>query len=159
MKIQPFSFQIEPAALDDLYRRLDMTRWPDEIPGGQWDYGIPLDFMKDMAAYWRHEFDWGAFQRSIHTFPNYIAEIDGVDIHFIHIKGSGEHPIPLLIAHGWPSSFYEMLELIPYLTNPEQFGGHEEDSFDVVIPSIPGHGFSGIELRPGFEDRQAGNCL
>lgn len=159
MNIQPFSFQIESAAIDDLYRRLDMTRWPDEIPGGNWNYGIPLDFMKDMVAYWRHEFDWGAFRRSIQTYPNYIAQIDGIDIHFIHIKGSGEHSVPLLIAHGWPSSFYEMLELIPYLMNPGQFGGHAEISFDVVIPSIPGHGFSGIPLRPGFEDRQAGELL
>ncbi|GAB6927703.1 epoxide hydrolase [Paenibacillus sp. JCM 10914] len=159
MKLRPFSFQIEPAAIDDLYQRLDMTRWPDEIPGGRWDYGIPLDFMREMMTYWRHEFDWGAFERSMQAYPNYITEIDGMDIHFIHVKSSGKNPIPLLIAHGWPSTFYEMLELIPYLTNPGPSGGSAEVSFDLIIPSLPGHGFSGIPLRSGFEDRQAGELL
>ncbi|OMF81632.1 epoxide hydrolase family protein [Paenibacillus glucanolyticus] len=159
MKIRPFSYPIEPAAIDDLYQRLDMTRWPDEIPGGRWNYGIPLDFMKNIIAYWRHEFDWEAFRRSIHAYPSYVAEIDGVDIHYIHIKGSGDNRVPLLIAHGWPSSFYEMLELIPCLTNRGPIGGRADISFDLIIPSLPGHGFSGIPLRPGFEDRQAGELL
>ncbi|WP_244908142.1 epoxide hydrolase family protein [Paenibacillus campinasensis] len=157
--IQPFRFRVAPEDIEDLNRRLDMTRWPDEIQHAQGDYGIPLAFMQEMIRYWRHEFDWSRMERNINAYPNYIADIDGHRIHFIHIKSSGASPIPLLLAHGWPSTFYEMLELVPYLTETDTYGDGSGLSFDIVIPSIPGHGFSIGTREPGFEDRQAGQLL
>lgn len=159
MPIKPFTIRIDPKEIEDLNRRLDFTRWPDQIPGSTWEYGIPLPFVKEMVHYWRHEFDWRQIEKKINSYPNYIARINGLDVHYVHARGNGANPLPILIPHGWPSTFYEMLDLIPYLTHPEEFGGNPEDSFDVVIPSIPGHGFSQIPLTPAFEDRQAASIL
>jgi pimeloyl-ACP methyl ester carboxylesterase len=145
--------------LQDLHKRLELTRWPDEVAGAKSDYGIPLGFMKEITHYWKNEFDWRKVEKRINSYSNYMVEIDGVDVHFIHERGNGSNPLPIIIPHGWPSSFYEMLDLIPYLTTPEKHGGNPEDSFDVIIPSIPGHGFSGIPLEPGFEDRKVADLL
>lgn len=159
MNLRPFTVNIDSEELEYLNKRLEKTRWPDEILGAKWDYGIPLDFMKDMINYWKNEFNWGKIENRINSFSNYKVNIDGIEIHFIYEKGSGSNPTPIIIPHGWPSSFYEILDLIPYLTTPEKFGGNPEDSFDVVIPSVPGHGFSGCALTPGFEDRQVANIF
>ncbi|MDR0271478.1 epoxide hydrolase N-terminal domain-containing protein [Paenibacillus sp.] len=132
MPIKPFTIHIDQKEIEDLNRRLDFTRWPDQIPGSNWEYGIPLDFVKDMVRYWRDDFDWRQVEKKIHSYSNYIAHIDGLDIHFIHARGNGANPLPILIPHGWPSTFYEILDLIPYLTHPERFGGDPEDSFDVL---------------------------
>lgn len=159
MKMTPYTVHIHEDDIQELKRRLKRTRWPDELPGANWDYGIPLSFMKDMIAYWKEEFDWRAVERRINSFSNYIATIDGMEIHFIYEKGSGPNSIPIVIPHGWPSTFYEMLDLVPYLAHPDRYGGDAALSFDVILPSIPGHGFSGIPREPGFEDRQAANLL
>ncbi|WP_252312799.1 epoxide hydrolase family protein [Sinobaca sp. H24] len=159
MNIRPFSVAISDDQLLDLNRRLALTRWPDEIPDSHWSYGIPLDIMRKLASYWQNHFDWRVVEEYINMYPNYKVEIDGIDLHFLHIRGSGPKPMPLLLPHGWPGSVYEMLDIIPYLTTPEKFGGDPQDSFDIVIPSIPGHGFSSAPLKPGFEDRQAADIF
>lgn len=141
--IKPFSVNIPQQQLDDLKFRLKNTRWPDEITGSGWTYGADLSYMKTLTDYWQNTFDWRKTEKEINAYPNFIAEINGHQIHFLHIKGKGKRSIPLIITHGWPGSFLEMMQLIPLLTeNPEV-------SFDLVIPSIPGFGFSGKVTEPG----------
>jgi pimeloyl-ACP methyl ester carboxylesterase len=151
-KIKPYRVQVAEETLQDLRERLDHTRWPDEVENAGWDYGIPLGYMREIVEYWRTQFDWRAQERSINSFANYRVDLDGIGVHFIHERGHGPKPLPLLITHGWPSSFYEMLKLIPLLTDPASHGGKPTDAFDVVIPSVPGHGFSDRPRQPGFND-------
>jgi pimeloyl-ACP methyl ester carboxylesterase len=134
--IQPFSVNIPQLALDDLKLRLKNTRWTDEIIDSGWNYGTNLSYMKELADYWLNKFDWGKVENEINAYPNFIADIDGHKIHFIHVKGKGKKSTPLIITHGWPGSFLEMMKLIPLLTNDPDF------SFDLVIPSVIGFGFS-----------------
>ncbi|GAA0367417.1 epoxide hydrolase family protein [Bacillus horti] len=159
MNIRPYTVRVDKTEIEELKKRLQNTRWPDEIEEAQWEYGIPLAFMKDMLHYWKTEFNWKNVEDRINSYANYQADIDGIALHFIYERGSGPNPTPLIIPHGWPSTFYEMLNLIPYLTHPERFGGDPEDSFDVIIPSLPGHGFSSSPRQAGFEDRQAAYLL
>lgn len=159
MEISPFEVRISEKALSDLKKRLALTRYPDEPANAGWNYGIPLDDMKTIISYWQDEFDWRNAEKRINAFANFTTTIDGMTIHFIHERGHGPNPTPLLIPHGWPSSIYELLDLIPFLTDPESFGGSPEASFDVIIPSIPGHGFSDIPKEGHFEDRKAGQIL
>jgi pimeloyl-ACP methyl ester carboxylesterase len=134
--IQPFSINISPEALDDLKLRLKNTRWADEITYSGWNYGANLSYMKELTDYWLNKFDWRKIENEINAYPNFIDDIDGHKIHFMHIQGKGKKSIPLIITHGWPGSFLEMLKLIPLLTTDLGF------SFDLVIPSILGFGFS-----------------
>ena len=134
--ITPFSVDIPQSELDDLKTRLKNTRWPDEIEGSHWNYGTNLSYVKELTDYWLNTFDWRLVEEEINSYPNFIAEIDGYKIHFMHIKGKGEKSIPLIISHGWPGSFLEMMKLIPLLTTDAAF------SFDLVIPSVMGFGFS-----------------
>lgn len=121
---------------------------------------MPLSYMRELVDYWRHDFDWRAQERAINGFANFRAEIDDLGIHFVFERGKGSRALPLLLLHGWPSTFYEMLPLVSLLTDPSRHGGNSSDAFDVVVPSIPGHGFSDRPRRPGFEDRQAAEiCL
>lgn len=150
MQVNPFLVSISQDILDDLYDRLKRTRWPDEIEGSGWRYGANLAYMKELAEYWLNEFDWRAQEKKINSFANYRTSIDGLHIHFIHEHGKGTNPIPLLISHGWPSSFVEMLEIIPMLTDPVRYGGSASDSFDVIVPSVPGFGFSDRPLKAGM---------
>jgi pimeloyl-ACP methyl ester carboxylesterase len=143
MTIQPFAANVPQSVLDDLKSRLKETRWPDEIEGSGWSYGAGLAYMKELTAYWQQTFNWRKVEETINTYPNYIADIDGVKIHFMHIKGTGKRSVPLIITHGWPGSFLEMMKLIPLLTEDTDF------SFDLVIPSIIGFGFSGKVTRKG----------
>ncbi len=142
MSAQPFTIHIDDDVLSDLQQRLQRTRWPDEIPGAGWDYGTNLDYLKHLVAYWRDGYDWRAQERLLNSFPQFQATIDGFGLHFIHVKGKGPRPIPLLISHGWPGSFFEMYKIIEPLTDPVSHGGSEQDAFDVVVPSLPGYGFS-----------------
>ncbi|MEO6685028.1 MAG: epoxide hydrolase family protein [Dyadobacter sp.] len=141
--IKPFSSHVPLVLLDDLKFRLINTRWPDEINGSEWSYGADLSYMKELTDYWIHKFDWRKIEKEINSYPNFIADIDGQQIHFLHIKGKGKQSIPLIITHGWPGSFLEMMKLIPLLTQDPEF------SFDLIIPSIPGFGFSGKITEPG----------
>ena len=134
--ITEFKCQILQSVIDDLKFRISQTRWTDEIKGSSWQYGANLSYIKELADYWVDKFDWRKVENEINQYPNYIAEIDGVKIHFLHIKGKGKISVPLIITHGWPGSFLEMTKLIPLLTtNPES-------SFDLIIPSVIGFGFS-----------------
>jgi pimeloyl-ACP methyl ester carboxylesterase len=150
MQIEPFQVSIGQEILDDLYQRLDRTRWPDEVLQSGWRYGADLGYMKELADYWRTRFDWRAQEKWINSLANYQALVDDLRVHFIHERGRGPNPIPLLVTHGWPSSFVEMLKLIPLLTDPAAHGGEAEDAFDVIVPSVPGYGFSEGSLQPGM---------
>jgi pimeloyl-ACP methyl ester carboxylesterase len=148
--ITPFTLHISDSAVADLHERLDRTRWPDELDGEPWSYGASLAVLQRMMAYWRHQFDWRAAEAGINALPQYKAAIAGHDIHFIHARGRGKKPLPLLICHGWPGSFVEMLDIIPLLTDPAHYGGEAADSFDVIVPSMPGYGFSSRPQKPGM---------
>lgn len=150
MQIEPFQVEVPQETLDDLKDRLSRTRWPDEVQGAGWRYGANLEYMRRLAAYWGTVFDWRAQERRINSLANFRATVDDVQIHFIHERGKGPNPIPLLITHGWPSSFVEMLKIIPILTDPANHGGRASDSFDVIVPSVPGYGFSQRPLQAGM---------
>jgi len=141
--ITEFKCHISQSAIDDLRSRLRQTRWTDEIKRSGWQYGAGLSYMRELADYWLNKFDWRKVEDEINQYPNHIAEFGGTKIHFLHVKGKGKNSVPLIITHGWPGSFLEMNKLIiPLTTNPEF-------SFDLIIPSIPGFGFSQKINVPG----------
>ena len=140
--VQPFSIDIPEASLRDLRERLRRTRWPDEVPDSGWDFGTNLGYLKNLVAHWRDTFDWREQERRLNELSHFRTEIDGLGIHFIHVRGNGPSPFPLVLTHGWPSSFFELTKLIPHLTDPAAHGGDPADAFDVVVPSMPGFGFS-----------------
>ena len=142
MSVTPFEVHVADAVLDDLKDRLGRTRWPDEIPGAGWDYGSNLDYIKELVEYWRTGFDWRAQEAYLNSFPQFRTQVDGMGIHFYHVKGNGPNPIPIIVTHGWPSSIFEILKLIPLLSDPSAHGGDPADAFDVIVPSMPGYGFS-----------------
>lgn len=150
MDIRRFTVRLPEEVLEDLRDRLARTRWPDQLAGSGWAYGSDLDYLKELTDYWRNGFDWRKQEQAINTLLNYRAMVEGAGIHFIYERGKGPDPLPLLITHGWPSSFVEMLKIIPMLTDPVNHGGRAEDSFDVVVPSMPGYGFSDRPDRPGM---------
>lgn len=150
MTVAPFEIAVTDEALADLRERLARTRWPDEVEGAGWDYGTPLAFMKQLVAHWRAGFDWRALERRMNTLPQFRAEVGGLDLHFVHERGRGPRPMPLLLLHGWPSTFWQMARLVPLLADPGAHGGDAADAFDVVVPSLPGCGFSGRPSRPGM---------
>jgi pimeloyl-ACP methyl ester carboxylesterase len=150
MTIHPFTIHIPQEHLDDLHERLRRTRWPDQVRGAGWDYGANLEYMQGLVDYWLNGFDWRAQEKWLNTFPQFMAGIDGLNIHFIHQRGKGPDPIPIILTHGWPSSFMEMLKLVPLLTDPGSHGGDPSDAFDVVVPSVPGFGFSEPPLAHGM---------
>jgi len=141
--ITEFRCNIPQPLIDDLKSRIRRTRWTDEIKNSGWQYGADLSYMKELAEYWVEKFDWRKVENEINQYPNYIAEIDGIKIHFLHIKSNGKMPVPIIITHGWPGSFLEINKLIPLLASSFQF------SFDLIIPSIPGFGFSQKITAPG----------
>lgn len=143
MKVEPFKINVLEKILDDLRERLKHTRWPDEVKSVGWDYGTNLDYMKELTTYWQHKYDWRKHEAELNKFAQFKAEIDGIGIHFIHERGRGPNPMPVILTHGWPDSFYRFHKIIPMLTDPQKNGGTAEDSFDVVVPSLPGFGFSG----------------
>jgi pimeloyl-ACP methyl ester carboxylesterase len=147
VKIEQFEVKLDESMLADLRERLERTPWLDYVEDAGWDYGTDWTYMRELVDYWRTEFDWRAQERCINSFPNFRANIDGWGIHFVHVRGKGPNPLPLIITHGWPSTFYEMLEIIPLLTDPARFGGDPADAFDVVAPSLPGYGFSDRRAR------------
>ena len=142
MSIQPFTIYISQATLDDLRDRLAHTRWPDEAENSGWTHGISLVYMKDVVDYWLHSYDWRKHEAALNTFAHFKADVDGVGIHFIHERGKGHNPTPLLLIHGFPDSFYRYHKVIDRLTDPAKYGGDPNNSFDVIVPSIPGTGFS-----------------
>jgi pimeloyl-ACP methyl ester carboxylesterase len=151
MAVTPFKVEVSDAVLKDLKDRLDNTRWPDEIPGSGWDYGANLDYIKELVEYWRTKFDWRAQEKLINSLSHFKTDVDGLGIHFIHEKGKGPNPMPLVITHGWPGTFFEMHKVIPMLSDPASHGGDPADAFDVVAPSMPGYGFSDAGSKPGLD--------
>jgi len=146
--VKPFKVNISDQIIKDVYDKVKKYPWHEMPNDGGWEYGTNLDYMKEISKYWVSEFDWRKHEKEINKFPNFIAEVDNIDIHFIHEKGSGPKPMPLLISHGWPGTIVEFLHIIEKLAHPERFGGKEEDAFDVIVPSLPGFGFSGRSSRP-----------
>ena len=146
--IKPFKVKISEENLQNIYSKVKNYQWHEMPDDGGWEYGTNLDYMKDFCKYWTKEFDWKKTEKKINKFNNFKSNIDGVDIHFIHEKGSGSNPKPLLLSHGWPGSIVEFLHIIEKLSHPEKFGGNKEESFDVIVPSLPGFGFSGRPSRP-----------
>ena len=141
--VKPFKVDISDQIIKDIYDKVKNYPWHEMPNDGGWEYGTNLDYMKEISKYWVSEFDWRKYEREINKFPNFITKVDDIDIHFIHEKGSGSKPMPLLISHGWPGTIVEFLHIIEKLAHPEHFGGKEEDAFDVIAPSLPGFGFSG----------------
>ncbi|GHO88827.1 epoxide hydrolase family protein [Dictyobacter formicarum] len=150
MAVRPFTIEVPEAVLLDLQQRLALTRWPDEIEDSGWDYGTNLNYLQQLVAYWRDGFDWRAQERLLNSFPHFKTEIDDQEIHFIHVKGKGPKPLPLLISHGWPGSFFEMYKIIGPLTDPGFYSADPLAAFDVVVPSLPGYGFSGRPRKQGM---------
>lgn len=140
--MHPFRIDIPQAQLDDLHRRLDATRWPDELPGVGWDRGVPVGYLKELAEYWRTSFDWRAAEAQLNAHPQFVEEIDGAQVHFLHVTSPEPDATPLLLTHGWPGSVAEFLDVIGPLTDPRAHGGDPAEAFHLVIPSIPGYGFS-----------------
>jgi pimeloyl-ACP methyl ester carboxylesterase len=149
MQPKPFSINVPETVLEDLRGRLERTRWPDQPEDAGWGLGTNLEYLQDLVRYWQTNYDWRKHEAQLNAFKQFTAEVDGVKIHFIHEKGQGPNPTPIILTHGWPDSFYRFHKVIPMLTDPEKYGGKAEDSFDVVVPSLPGFGFS---------DRKAMSC-
>ena len=147
MNIQPFTIGIPQETLDDLRGRLANTLWPDEAEHTGWNYGTNMGYLKELVEYWQHSYDWRAQEAKLNQFAQFRADIDGQNIHFLHVRGKGPNPTPLLLLHGYPDSFYRFHKIIPLLTDPESIGRSPLDSFDVIVPSLPGFGFSD---RPNF---------
>ncbi|MEA2594531.1 MAG: epoxide hydrolase [Thermomicrobiales bacterium] len=141
--IHPFRIDVPQEDLDDLRERLARTRWPSELPGVSWSRGVPTAYLKDLADYWRTDYDWRAAEARLNEFPQFTSTIDGVNIHFLHVRSPEPEALPLMLIHGWPGSIVEFLEMIGPLTDPRAHGGDPTDAFHLVIPSIPGFAYSG----------------
>ena len=139
---EPFKINVADAVLTDLRERLERVRWPGEIPNTAWDYGANLGYIKELVDYWRTHYDWRAHERQLNRWPQFRVTIDGQRIHYIHARGNGPKPFPLIITHGWPGSIAEFMEILGPLTDPAAHGGDPADAFDVIAPSLPGYGFS-----------------
>ncbi len=149
--IRPFEVGFSEAELTDLRRRISATRWPERETVTDDSQGVPLAIMQELAQYWASEYDWRRCEARLNALPNLITEIDGLDIHFIHVRSRHEDALPLIVTHGWPGSIVEQLKIIDPLTNPTAHGASAADAFDVVIPSLPGHGFSAKPTTTGWD--------
>ncbi|MEV4627836.1 epoxide hydrolase family protein [Micromonospora sp. NPDC049523] len=145
-EVKPFRIDIPQADLDDLRNRLDRTRWPDEIPDAGWDYGVPVAYVRQLAEHWRDGYDWRAWEAKINQYPQFTTEVDGQNIHFLHVRSPHADALPLVLTHGWPGSIVEYLDVIEPLTNPSD----GSQAFHLVIPSLPGFGFSGPTRERGW---------
>jgi len=150
MTPRPFTVRVPDEVLADLRTRLERVRWPDEIAGEGWRYGTSLAYMKELVAYWRDRYDWRAQEARLNALPQFTLPMGDLDLHFIHAKGVGPSPLPLLVSHGWPGSVWEFHKLIPLLTDPGRHGGDPADAFTVVAPSLPGYGYSFRPTQPRF---------
>jgi pimeloyl-ACP methyl ester carboxylesterase len=147
--IKPFVIDLDEDLLSDLQHRLAKTRMPVYPADGDWSAGTDPDYLKELLKFWQHSFDWRKQEAMLNQFSHFKTELADIDIHYIHQRGQGANPFPLLLTHGYPDSFYRFAKLIPMLTDPESFGGRAEDSFDVIVPDLPGYGFSGKPSKDG----------
>jgi epoxide hydrolase len=149
--LRPFRIEVAQEQLDDLHDRLARTRWPDEIAGAGWRYGIPLAEVRDLAGYWRTSYDWGACQAGLNSFPQFTTSIDGANVHLLHVRSPEPGALPVVMTHGWPGSVVEFLDVIGPLTDPRAHGGDPADAVHLVLPHIPGYGLSGPTTQPGWD--------
>src|SRR5215216_7199028 len=149
-EIRPFRIAVPDKDLDDLRQRLTGARWPDEVPGVGWTRGVPLGYLKQLAAYWADSYDWRKQEARLNQFPQFTTVIDGANVHFLHVRSPEPDALPLILTHGWPGSVVEFLEVIGPLTDPAAHGGDPADAFHLVIPSLPGYGFSGPTHQAGW---------
>jgi pimeloyl-ACP methyl ester carboxylesterase len=157
--MEKFRIATPESDLMDLKERLSRTRWPKEAFASGWREGTNLSYLKELAAYWEKQFDWRIQEASLNQFSHFRTEVEGQKLHFLHEKGKGPHPIPLVLIHGWPSSFTEMLKVIPQLTDPLSHGGDPSDSFDVIVPSLPGYGYSDAPSESGMSIWRAADLI
>jgi epoxide hydrolase len=153
-ELRSYQVDIPQADLDDLAARLSRTRFPDELPGVDWSYGVPLGYVRELVDHWLNGYDWRAHEARINEHPQFVATIDGEQIHFLHVRSPEPDALPLIATHGWPMSIVEYLDLIDPLTNPGAHGGNPADAFHLVVPSIPGVGFSGPTRQPGWDSHR-----
>ena len=139
---RPFRIEVAQERIADLHDRLARMRWPEQLPGPPWRRGVPVSYLKDLAGYWLHRYDWPKHESELNGFPQFTTAIDGQTIHFLHVRSAEPDALPLLLLHGWPGSFTEFVDLIGPLTDPRAHGGQAVDAFHLVIPSVPGYGFS-----------------
>src|SRR5215470_11095825 len=149
--IRPFHIEVPDDALTDLRRRVEAMRWPTKELVDDESQGVRLETMRELAGYWARDYDWRKVEARLQALPQFSSEIDGVDIHFIHVRSRHDGALPIIVTHGWPGSIIEQLKIIGPLTDPEAHGGSPNDAFDVVIPSLPGHGFSGTPTGTGWD--------
>jgi hypothetical protein len=148
-ELVPFRAAVPEAAVEDLKRRLGQTRWPSELPGEGWRRGVPADYLKGLAEYWRTAYDWRRFEAELNAYPQFTTTVDGQKVHFLYVRSPEADATPLMLIHGWPGSVVEFMDVIGPLSNPRAHGGDAADAFHLVIPSIPGHGFSQPLAGPG----------
>lgn len=152
MIVQNFNIDISNEPIHDLSVRLKNTRWTSGKESLKWEYGTNQAYLKDFISYWIEEYDWKKQEKQLNSYPQFKCTIDDVDIHFFHIKGKGENPTPIILTHGWPDSFIRYQKIIPILTDPTRFGRNSNDSFDIIIPSVPGFGFSHLPYSKGINN-------
>src|SRR5215203_4809787 len=152
--VRPFRIDVPGEDLVDLRRRILAAKWPDRETVTDESQGVPLAMIQELARYWATDYDWRKAEAKLNALPQFITEIDGLDTHFIHARSKHENALPLIVTHGWPGSIIEQLKIIDPLTNPTAHGGNESDAFHVVIPSLPGHGFSGKPKEPGWNPQR-----
>lgn len=156
--VTPFQVSIPQGVLDDLDRRLAAVRWPNQETAAGWGEGVPLDSAQELVGYWQKKYDWRRFERQINSFAQYRTSIDGLGIHFIHVRSKHPNAMPIILSHGWPGSVVEFLDIIGPLTDPTAHGGHAADAFDVVVPSLPGFGFSDKPVEKGWDVVRTANA-
>ncbi|WP_159930409.1 MULTISPECIES: epoxide hydrolase family protein [Nocardia] len=158
-EIRPFRIDVPQADLDDLRLRLARTRWIDDLPGTEWERGVPTAYLKNLAGYWAEKFDWRAAETELNAHPQFTTTIAGQNVHFLHIRSAREDATPLLLLHGWPSSVADFLDMIGPLNDPAAHGAPEAHAFHLVVPSLPGHGFSGPITEAGWNDGRIAAAL
>ncbi|WP_394618809.1 epoxide hydrolase family protein [Lentzea sp. JNUCC 0626] len=149
--MRPFRIDVPDSALDDLRARIAATRWPAAVPGTGWERGVPPEYLRELAKHWSTDFDWRAVEQRLNSHDQFVTEIDGATVHFLHVRSPEPDARPLLLTHGWPGSVIEFLDVIGPLTDPRSHGGDPGQAFHLVVPSLPGHGFSGPVAEPGWD--------
>lgn len=159
MAPEPFTIAVPDAVIEDLHRRLDNARWPDQAPGEPWSLGIPVVEVQAAVDHWRNRYDWRTREAAMNAWPHFVTEAAGERVHFIHARSPHQDAAPIVLTHGWPGSFVEFLDVIGPLTDPVAHGGSADDAFHVVVPSMPGYGFSGPTVQPGFHVNRVADAI
>lgn len=149
-QIRPFKIAVPDSKLEDLNWRLKHTRWPEEATVSDWSQGLPLSTIKDLCSYWQHDYDWRQCEKRLNSYPQFLTEIDGLDIHFYHIRSKHEDAMPMIMTGGWPDTIIALLPTIEPLIDPTRHGGKAKDAFHLILPTLPGFGFSGKPTKTGW---------